>query len=112
MEAMIVGADRLGNIPEVLGEMGIRVVRHVSGRNSAHQRNMPGLPPGIDLLILFTDFLGHNVMKTFRQAAQRQGTRVVACRRSASCMRESLQALGLYRGCEHCPARRAGNLSQ
>uniref|UniRef100_A0A8W7Q3P8 Uncharacterized protein n=1 Tax=Anopheles coluzzii TaxID=1518534 RepID=A0A8W7Q3P8_ANOCL len=66
MNAMLVGADTLGNIPEVLQEFGITIHRHLNGRNSSHQRKSDRLPAGTDLLILFTDFLGHNVMRHFR----------------------------------------------
>lgn len=95
MRALLVGADRLGNIPEVLANHGINIVGHVSGRNPAHQRRMPDSGRQADLMILFTDFLGHNVMKQFRDLAARQGMRVLACRRSASCLVTSLAELGL-----------------
>jgi len=64
MNAVLVGADRLGNIPDSLAGFGIRIRRHVTGRLSAHQRSTPVLPRDTDLLILFTDFLNHNVMKS------------------------------------------------
>ena len=86
MNATLVGADRLGNIPALLEAQGIRVLCHISGRAASAQRRTGALPKGTQLLILFTDFLGHNVMKTFRQAAQEEGVPVVACRRSASCV--------------------------
>lgn len=95
MRALLVGADRLGNIPEVLADHGISVVGHVSGRNPAHQRRMGDSGRQADLMILFTDFLGHNVMKQFRDLAGRQGMRVLACRRSVSCLVASLAGLGL-----------------
>jgi hypothetical protein len=44
--------------------------------------------------------LGHNVMKTFRAAAQRSGIRVVACRRSVCSMKQALDQCGY---CEACP---------
>lgn len=110
MNAMLVGADRLGNIPERLAAFGITITRHVSGRNSAHQRRLPALPKDIDLLILFTDFLGHNVMKSFRSQAQADGVRVVACRRSASCLAEELErCLAPVDTCESCPRHLACN---
>ncbi|WP_350494857.1 DUF2325 domain-containing protein [Neopusillimonas aromaticivorans] len=78
--------------------------------HAAHQRppfrppeKTPQLPTGADLLILLTDFLGHNVMKTFRAAAQRSGVRVVACRRSVCCMKQALSQCGY---CEGCPSGR------
>ena len=73
MKALLVGADTLGNIPDVLAEFGIAVRGHLTGRHSAHQRRSNTLPADTDLVILFTDFLGHNVMKHFRAlAGQRQ----------------------------------------
>ncbi len=109
MNAVLIGADRLGNIPERLAALGIQIVRHVSGRNVSHQRRLPALPANVQLLILFTDFLGHNVMKSFRAQAQSEGVRVVACRRSASCLEEELgRCMGLREAdrCVECPAGR------
>lgn len=104
MNAVLVGADRLGNIPDSLAGFGIRIQRHVTGRSSAHQRSMPALPRDTDLLILFTDFLNHNAMKNYRNQAQVQGISVIACRRSASCLVESVQRyLGLAGQCKDWP---------
>jgi hypothetical protein len=82
LSAVVVGADRLGNIPDLLKGHNISITHHISGRDPSHQKKTLQLPSGTQLVILLTDFLGHNVMKTFRNAAQRGGIRVVACRRS------------------------------
>ena len=106
MNATLVGADRLGNIPALLEAQGIRVLCHISGRTAAAQRRTGMLPKGTQLLILFTDFLGHNVMKTFRHAAQEEGVPVLACRRSASCLMQSLERRSgqIQAACGNCPA--------
>lgn len=98
--AVIVGADRLGNIPALLQSHNIKIKQHISGRDPAHQKRTLALPSGTELLILLTDFLGHNVMKTFRAAAQRSGIKVVACRRSVCSVKAALAQEGF---CEHCP---------
>lgn len=90
MNALIVGADRLGNIPEVLAGFGIKIAAHVSGRDTAHQRRTAPLPAGIGMVILFTDFLGHNVMQRFREAASREGVMLVCCRRSVCALQQAL----------------------
>jgi len=66
-------------------------------------------------VILLTDFLGHNVMKSFRQAAQRSGAKVMACRRSVCAMQQALEQSGLcHRArqdkvmCDGCPHSRSG----
>ncbi|TAM90909.1 MAG: DUF2325 domain-containing protein [Candidimonas sp.] len=92
--AVVVGADRLGNIPGVLKGHHITVRHHFSGRETTHQKKVPRLPSGTDLLILLTDFLGHNVMQAFRAAAQRSGVRVLACRRSTCALRQALERSG------------------
>ncbi|MCK2094738.1 DUF2325 domain-containing protein [Thauera aromatica] len=101
MNALLVGADRLGNIPDVLRTFGIRIAAHVSGRDTTHQRRSAPLPAGIGLVILFTDFIGHNVMQRFRDAASREGVMVVCCRRSTCALQ---QALGrrLGEACADC----------
>ncbi len=91
MNAVVVGADRLGNIPLALSKLGVRVMQHVSGRDAAHQRKLPSLPKGTELLILFTDFVGHNVMRHFRCLAREQAVPVVACKRSLSCLTKSVE---------------------
>lgn len=101
MNAILVGADRLGNIPEVLTDFGIRIESHVTGRERNHQRKSPSLPRRANLLILFTDFLGHNVMKSYRSAAEQLGVPVVCCRRSVCSLREAL--LGTFGDpCQGC----------
>lgn len=109
LSAVIVGADRLGNIPDLLKRLNIAITHHISGRDPSHQKKTLQLPSGTDLVILLTDFLGHNVMKTFRQAAQRSGIRVVACRRSVCSMQQALETCGLCgANGEGCP-RQEGN---
>jgi hypothetical protein len=95
LSAVVVGADRLGNIPDLLKGHNIAITHHISGRDPSHQKKTLQLPSGTELLILLTDFLGHNVMKAFRQAAQRSGIQVVACRRSVCAMQQALQTCGL-----------------
>ena len=100
VSAVVVGADRLGNIPDLLKVHNIAIRQHISGRDPSHQKKTLQLPSGTQLLILLTDFLGHNVMKTFRAAAQRSGIRVLACRRSVCSMKQALDQCGY---CEACP---------
>jgi hypothetical protein len=93
MNVFVIGADRLGNIPERLAARGYAIIGHVSGRAAAHQRVATALPRETHLMILFTDFLGHNVMKSFRALARERGVPVLACRRSASALEEQLTRL-------------------
>ena len=104
MNAVIVGADRLGNIPSLLKNHNIEIYHHISGRDPSHQKKTYQLPSGTEVVILLTDFLGHNVMKSFRSAAQKAGVPVVACRRSLCSMQEALTKCG-YGNCADCPQK-------
>jgi hypothetical protein len=109
IQALIVGADTLGNIPNVLEEFGIKIKRHISGRLPAHQKHTQTLPTGVNVLILLTDFLGHNVMKGFRAQAEKAGIPVLACRRSVSdlraCLTRNYQCSNTTQQCAQCPKR-------
>ncbi|BAL24125.1 DUF2325 domain-containing protein [Azoarcus sp. KH32C] len=109
MNALLVGADRLGNIPDVLSEFGISIAAHVSGRETAHQRRSAPLPMGIEMVILFTDFIGHNVMQRFRDAASREGIAFVCCRRSVCALQQALGKRIDRRDCAGCAVRCRGN---
>jgi hypothetical protein len=103
VKATLVGADRLGNIPDLLARFGIAVHRHVSGRAATQQRTVSCLPKGTQLLILFTDFLNHNTMQAFRRAANEERIPVLACRRSTSCLSACLERQ-LPTRCGRCPS--------
>ena len=92
MNAYLVGADRLGNIPALLAAHGIHINGHTSGRDAAHQRK-PVSVHGADLIILFTDFMGHNVMRNYRKLADQNNIRFIACRRSVCDLQQSLGPL-------------------
>lgn len=107
MNALLVGADRLGKIPEVLDQFGIRIAGHVSGRERTQQRRTASLPSGVEMVILFTDFLGHNVMHRFREAAEREGAHVVCCRRSVCALQQALDKRNAPQ-CDGCERRGPG----
>lgn len=93
--ALVVGADSLGKIPEALAEFGIDILQHVTGRNVAHSRRLLALPRNADLVLLLTDFLNHNTMRHYRALAEESEIPVIACRRSVCAIRQSL-SLGAH----------------
>lgn len=78
MNAVVVGADRLGKLPDILKAHNIKINKHITGRDPAHQKKALSLPSGTDILVLLTDFLGHNVMRSFRNVAEKQNIPIVA----------------------------------
>lgn len=96
MHALIVGADRLGRIPETLALYGITVGHHVTGRNPAHQRS-PSHIKGMDVVILFTDYLNHNAMRNYRDIANKRQVQLIVCRSTQIDLIKNLDKMGAHR---------------
>ncbi len=92
--AILIGADRLGNIEKLLKARGFSKLKHISGRHSKAQGGMVVGMSNATLMILFTDFVGHNVMHNFRKQAKAQKIPFIACRRSVSDVARSLEKFG------------------
>ncbi len=46
LSAVVVGADRLGNIPNLLREHNIAITHHITGRDPSHQKRHCNSPAG------------------------------------------------------------------
>lgn len=68
MTALLVGADRLGNIPEILKENGIDNHIHWTGRKKKLRKSK--IPKDADIIIMFYDFLEHNITNIIKQQAK------------------------------------------
>jgi len=99
---LLIGADRLGNISDVLHQRGFSEQVHVKGRKPNAQRGWDTSRGDIRLVVLFTDFLGHNVMQRFRRLAKQNGIPFVACRRSVVSLSQALDRLDQCTGCSGC----------
>ncbi|EDN69496.1 conserved hypothetical protein [Beggiatoa sp. PS] len=91
---IIVGADRLGNIENLLKERGFSKLKHISGRYPKAQKCQPVSTTNAKLMVLFTDFVGHNVMRNFRQQARKHSIPFIACKRSVCDLTHCLDRCG------------------
>ena len=91
---IIVGADRLGNIENLLKERGFSKLKHISGRGPKAQKCKPVSTTNARLMILFTDFVGHNVMRNFRKQARERSIPFIACKRSVCDLAHCLDRCG------------------
>ncbi|CAK0773896.1 hypothetical protein CCP3SC1_710014 [Gammaproteobacteria bacterium] len=98
---ILVGADRLGNIDQLLKNRGYNDSLHIAGRNPGAQRKVVGAMGKAELMVLFTDFIGHNVARNFKQMAKDHGLPFVACRRSAVSLGQALDRIQT-RDCTDC----------
>jgi len=98
---ILVGADRLGNIEQLLKDRGYSNSLHIAGRNPGAQRKVVGAMSKAQLMVLFTDFIGHNIARNFKQMAKDHGLPFVACRRSTVSLSQALDRIQ-PRDCSDC----------
>lgn len=83
MTVLVVGADRLGNISTKLQEEGAKEIIHWSGRQKSYLTKT--IPKKVDLVVLFWDFINHNLMANVKQQAKAAGIPVIFSKRSLIC---------------------------
>lgn len=92
MTVLLIGADQLGKIPEELEQHGCKEVIHWSGRkNVALKKNIPSK---VDLVFVFHDFVGHNLVKAIKEKAKELQLPVIFVKRSIADIRKNLGKLG------------------
>lgn len=82
MNALLIGADRLGNIPELLENRGIDEFTHWDGRKKG-MRKMK-IPTDTDLVIIFTDFIEHRLTERIKSETKSMNIPCIFSRRAVS----------------------------
>jgi hypothetical protein len=81
MKVLVVGADRLGNLPLMLRQEGKEII-HWSGRNKSSFNKV--VPKNIEKVIVFCDFINHNTMTSVKRQAKVIGIPVIYSKRGLS----------------------------
>ncbi|PAB59940.1 DUF2325 domain-containing protein [Anaeromicrobium sediminis] len=97
MTALVVGADKLGNIPDILNEEGITDFIHWKGRKKG-MRNMT-IPKNIDMVIVLYDYIEHNLAKIIKKEIKNIEVPCVFAKRSVSDLKIQLEKC---RECRKC----------
>ena len=97
MSVLIIGADRLGNIPEFLSSKGIDAYTHWDGRKKG-MRKMD-VPDNTEMIIVFTDFVEHRLTERIKEIAKEKSIPCVYSRRAISDLSVKLDACI---GCGKC----------
>ncbi len=82
MNALLIGADRLGNIPSLLTSHGIADYTHWDGRKKG-MRKMK-IPTDTDLVIIFTDFIEHRLTERIKSESKQMNIPCIFSRRAVS----------------------------
>lgn len=88
MTVLIVGADKLGNLPQELEKHGCQEVIHWNCRNPTARKKE--IPKKVDMVVVFHDYIGHEMMNSIKEKAKKQRLPMVFSKRSVSDIRKNL----------------------
>ncbi len=88
---MVIGGDHLGNIREKLEGLGYQDVMHIKGRKESEVKFK--IPKKVKMLLIFTDYVNHNLAKKMKAKAKERDLPIVFTRRSWSDIHSSLNEL-------------------
>lgn len=94
MTALIVGGDKLGNIPKVLSENGINDYIHWTGRKKGFRNKK--IPTNIDMIIVLYDYIEHNLTKLIKEQSRSLNIPCVFSKRACTDLQAKLN------GCYNC----------
>jgi len=85
---LIVGADDLGIILKKLSSAGFHEVFHIDGRKEKTVK--AGIPKNIDMILVLTDFVNHNLSTVIKQKAKSQSIPIFFAKRSWTSIYQTL----------------------
>lgn len=80
MNILIVGGDRLGNIPKSLYDEGVQEIIHWVGRSKSFFNR--SIPSNIDKIVILCDFVSHNIMHNVKKQAKAQKIPIIFSKRN------------------------------
>ncbi|BBB93401.1 MAG TPA: DUF2325 domain-containing protein [Methylomusa anaerophila] len=93
MMVMVIGADYLGTIEEKLRELGVTEITHVDGRNPGKIKRL-NIPKAAKFILVFTDYVNHNMAKVIKNQAKAQEIPLVYAKRSWCALEKKLAEFG------------------
>lgn len=96
---LVYGGDKLGAIPNHLKNMGFKEIIHIDGRKV--QMVKREIPDRVDLVLVLTDFINHNLAKKIKLNANKKNIPICYSKRSWCSIYESL--VNCEHACEQCP---------
>lgn len=79
MSLFIIGGDTLGKLEYKMAELGFNDIIHLSGRKKGVCRNFQ-LPRGVDMVLVLTDYVNHNLMQKVKLEARSKGIKLFFAR--------------------------------
>lgn len=94
MTALVIGADYLGSIERKMRDMGVTEIAHLTGRNPGEAKKI-NIPKTVAFVLVFTDYVNHNIAKAVKSHAKAQSVPLVYAKRSWCAVESKLARLGL-----------------
>ncbi|MBP2636191.1 MAG: hypothetical protein H6Q72_2098 [Firmicutes bacterium] len=94
MTALVIGADYLGAIEQKMRDRGVTEIAHITGRNPGEVKKM-SIPKTAAFVLVFTDYINHNMAKVIKSHAKAQAVPLVYAKRSWSAVEGKLAGIGL-----------------
>ena len=89
MSYVVVGADKLGNIEELLAQKLGEDMIHISGRKKREATFK--LPHTTEGIVVFTDFVNHNLARHIKKEAKRMQVPIIFSKRSIHHLEDTLE---------------------
>lgn len=87
MTVLLVGADRLGNMPRELEDHGASEIIHWSGRK---ERNRD-IPRNVDMILVVHDYVNHALMDSVKGQAKRRRLPIIFAKRGVADLKQALR---------------------
>ncbi|WP_425061391.1 hypothetical protein SCACP_23750 [Sporomusa carbonis] len=94
MTVVVIGADYLGAIEKKLRELGITEIAHITGRCPGEIKKI-SIPKTAAFVLVFTDYVNHNIAKVVKNQAKAQDVPLVYAKRSWCAVEQKLAGLSL-----------------
>lgn len=95
LTALIVGGDKLGNIPKILNTKGYENYIHWSGRKKGMRAKL--IPNNVDMIIVLYDFIEHNLTNSIKKQSRSMDIPCIFTKRTCSDLSRKLNC------CKYCP---------
>jgi len=86
MTVLLVGADRLGNMPKKLEDHGASKIIHWPGRKDRNKT----IPQHVDMVLIVHDFVNHGLMDSVKGQAKRRQLPIIYAKRGVSDLKQAL----------------------
>ncbi|WP_416148224.1 DUF2325 domain-containing protein [Salipaludibacillus sp. HK11] len=96
---LIYGGDQLGAIPKHLENIGFDNIVHIDGKKTRTIKKE--IPENIDLILILTDFINHNLAKKIKGRAEKRKIPICYSRRSWCAISKTIYSC--EEACQQCP---------